>query len=577
MANSTKSPRLTFLSKLLSRPEHEIIAIRNHQPLSVGDLKQQVVQISRSLLEYPEKYWAIFMLDSFNFVAGLLALLYLGKHPRLLNPFHQEMQHYYEAILTDNSAINANQFLHKRIMHIDSPSTYNLNNDHHFLDIGFKQQILTLFTSGSTGLPKPVEKSVSQLEQESLILLSHWGGLSNELFIASVSHEHMYGLTFKIMLALSCHIPFVCENILYQEQITAYQHKKLIYITTPSIIKNLDNKLPAIECDKVISSGGKLSYHEAQFCLQNFKVLPDEIYGSSETGIIAIRQQKQPNTPWQLFSSMKIKIEPMKTPLLFSPILEKPEPLHDKIELTDSQSFHLAGRVDKIIKISEKRISLTYIENKFNQLNEIEQAIVIPLEQKNRTILAVIIKLSLSGQHLLLRYDSFKLSQYFRQLLKDTLLLSEMPKKWRFIDDLPKNAQGKCTYIELKKLFDVTKMSKKFPEEINLDIKQHQADIELNIPADLFWFNGHFATQPLLPGVAQLNWVIYYVQKYFNTKLSLSSIDVIKFQSPILPKDRLMLHLDWNNHTQKLSFSYTLISPDNINKVASSGKLTLCQ
>ncbi|OCG02247.1 ApeI family dehydratase [Gilliamella sp. wkB112] len=577
MAYSSKTPKLAYLSEQLLRPEHEIIAFRHHQPLLVGDLKQQVLLICHSLVHCPQKYWALSMQDSFNFVAGLLALLYLGKHPRLLDPCHQEMQHFYEAILTDDKTIYQNQYDNQQIIDINSLNSNNLTYDYNLLDNGFIQKTFTLFTSGSTGLPKPIEKSVSQLEQESLVLLSYWGELSSDLFVAAVSHEHMYGLTFKIMLALSCKIPFVCEKIIYQEQFTAYKHKKLIYITTPSIIKNLDDKLPAIKCDKVISSGGKLTYAEAQLCQHNFTVLPNEIYGSSETGIIAIRQQKQPDMPWQLFAPMHIKMEESQPALFFSPLLDKPQPLDDKIRLVNSRSFYLDGRLDKIIKISEKRVSLTYIENKFNQLNQVEQAYVIPLEHNNRTILGIIIKLNHSGQQQLQHEGTFKLSQYFRQSLKDTLSLSEMPKKWRFINDFPKNTQGKCTYIELKKLFEVTKMSKILPEEITLNINQHQADIELNIPPDLFWFKGHFVSQPLLPGVAQLNWVIYYAQKFFNANLALSSVEVIKFQCPILPEDHLLLHIEWNTQTQKLLFSYTFITPENINKVASSGKLTLCQ
>lgn len=30
----------------------------------------------------------------------------------------------------------------------------------------------------------------------------------------------------------------------------------------------------------------------------------------------------------------------------------------------------------------------------------------------------------------------------------------------------------------------------------------------------LFWFRGHFAVQPLLPGVAQIDWVMHYATTY---------------------------------------------------------------
>ena len=47
------------------------------------------------------------------------------------------------------------------------------------------------------------------------------------------------------------------------------------------------------------------------------------------------------------------------------------------------------------------------------------------------------------------------------------------------------------------------------------EIERHQAqpqhlEIVLHLDPSLFWFQGHFAVQPLLPGVAQIDWVMHY-------------------------------------------------------------------
>ncbi|WP_294910737.1 AMP-binding protein [uncultured Gilliamella sp.] len=450
---SSKTKTLVLLSEQLLRPDYEIIAYRKHLPLTVGDLKKLTNTIVSNIRKHPEKNWVLFMDDSFNFVAGLFALLYSGKHPLLLNPNYIELQHYYQAILTDIDIANIN--LPTTIPIIDI-NQLQLDGKISTINPKFKQPSLTLFTSGSTGLPKPIKKSIYQLEDEIAILINNLGAPTNDLFVASVSHEHMYGLTFKIMLSLSCKIPFVCETILYQEQLSTYQSKKITYITTPSIIKNLDNKLPIIKCEKVFSSGGKLSFDNAQSCLQNFNVLPCEIYGSSETGIIAKRKQKSLNTPWELFYPIQIKYTSDHQPLLISPLLQQAELLSDKLQKIDDTKFYLKGRIDKIVKIAEQRLSLTFIEKQINKLAVVEQVIVIPLEQNNRTILGAIIKIDLTNGKEIDNFNHFKLTQYFRHLLKDTLSLVEMPKKWRFIRNFPKNSQGKCTYTDLKALFDAT-------------------------------------------------------------------------------------------------------------------------
>lgn len=454
---SSKSKTLVLLSEQLSRPDNEIIAFRKQLALTVSDLKQQISLIVNKLDNHPEKNWVLYMDDSFNFIAGFLALLYSEKHPLLLNPNHLEFP--YEAILTDIdiNIENINSPNNLPIINISNIDRQEVSKSIKFNNLEFAQTLFTLFTSGSTGLPKPIKKSISQLEQEIEILVNNLTVLTNDLFIASVSHEHMYGLTFKIMLPLSCKIPFVCETILYQEQLATYQSKKITYITTPSIIKNLDNNLSSINCNCVFSSGGELSFENAQFCLQNFNVLPHEIYGSSETGIIAKRQQQSVNTPWELFYPLQIKFNSDHQPLLISPLLNQPEPLNDKLLKIDDTKFYLKGRMDKIVKIAEQRLSLTYIENQINKLIVVEQAIVIPLEHNNRTILGAIIKISSTYRKELDNLNHFKLTQYFRHLLKDTLSLVETPKKWRFIENFPKNSQGKCIYTDLKALFDAPK------------------------------------------------------------------------------------------------------------------------
>lgn len=116
-------------------------------------------------------------------------------------------------------------------------------------------------------------------------------------------------------------------------------------------------------------------------------------------------------------------------------------------------------------------------------------------------------------------------------------------------------------------------MKKEFPNEISISKTETEANIEITIPPDLFWFKGHFPTQPVLPGVTQVNWVIGYAQKLFNPNLSISSIEVVKFQSPILPNDRLKLTLLLNEN--KLKFTYSFITQHG--NIASTGKLTLCQ
>ncbi|MGK3640258.1 ApeI family dehydratase, partial [Escherichia coli] len=75
-------------------------------------------------------------------------------------------------------------------------------------------------------------------------------------------------------------------------------------------------------------------------------------------------------------------------------------------------------------------------------------------------------------------------------------------------------------------------------------------EIVLHLRADLFWFRGHFAVQPLLPGVAQIDWAMSYALTLLAPGWRFHSIQNIKFQSPLLPDNRVTLTLNWQENAK---------------------------
>lgn len=105
--------------------------------------------------------------------------------------------------------------------------------------------------------------------------------------------------------------------------------------------------------------------------------------------------------------------------------------------------------------------------------------------------------------------------------------------------------------------------------------ESEQIVLELRVDRNLFWFNGHFSHQPILPGVAQLDWVMHYGAEILVPEgYSFSAIENIKFQRPVLPRDRLRLTLLWHASKQQLSFTFHILDVDE-ERVASSGKIKL--
>lgn len=100
-------------------------------------------------------------------------------------------------------------------------------------------------------------------------------------------------------------------------------------------------------------------------------------------------------------------------------------------------------------------------------------------------------------------------------------------------------------------------------------------EITLYLDPGLVWFRGHFAVQPLLPGVAQLDWVMHYAAA-LAPGYRFHSIQNVKFAAPLLPENTVSLLLAWQPERQMLTFSYQRHAGSE-RHTASSGKIRLCQ
>ncbi|PJC85795.1 3-hydroxyacyl-ACP dehydratase [Vibrio sp. HA2012] len=115
-------------------------------------------------------------------------------------------------------------------------------------------------------------------------------------------------------------------------------------------------------------------------------------------------------------------------------------------------------------------------------------------------------------------------------------------------------------------------MQKRKPTIISQTSDEQTAELVLGVDADIRDFEGHFTSFPLLPGVTQIDWVMYFARLTLHMDQEFAGMEVIKFQEPIFPGATVTLALDWDKARSKLQFKY---SSDNGNSVHSSGKIKL--
>lgn len=103
---------------------------------------------------------------------------------------------------------------------------------------------------------------------------------------------------------------------------------------------------------------------------------------------------------------------------------------------------------------------------------------------------------------------------------------------------------------------------------------QHEADVltlTLRLQPELLWFKGHFPELSILPGVAQVNWVMAFARQDFPQMGTFGGMEVLKFQKPLFPNEQVELRIEWLKEKQRLAFSYQAAQ-----QAASSGKVILC-
>ena len=113
-------------------------------------------------------------------------------------------------------------------------------------------------------------------------------------------------------------------------------------------------------------------------------------------------------------------------------------------------------------------------------------------------------------------------------------------------------------------------MKSKYPKILSETISEAKAKLTLLVADNVLYFDGHFAHFPLLPGVTQIDWAVFYGQSNLNAGSDFQGMDVVKFQEPITPNSQVILNLEWQQDKQKLLFSYS-----SEKGVHSSGKITL--
>jgi acyl-CoA synthetase (AMP-forming)/AMP-acid ligase II/3-hydroxymyristoyl/3-hydroxydecanoyl-(acyl carrier protein) dehydratase len=545
------APRSIALHGLFAqgRPAGQPVCHDGQRLILWGEFASRVAALATQLAARAEARWLLVSDEPLCFVIRLLALLYAGKQV-VIPPNGQTgtlaaLADRFDARCTGGESIGAQGRL---------PA------------IAAEAAVIELWTSGSTGAAKRVRKTLAQFEAEVAVLESLWGeAIGAAAMLATVPHQHIYGLLFRLFWPLSSGRVFdtvTCAHPDTLEQRMAVFGAAAL-VSSPAQIARLPELLPPGSLSSlhaVFSSGGPLSAAAASAFTQRFALVPIEVFGSTETGGIAWRQQRGDDGAdlWTPFPGLAVARADSGALALRSPFLgtESSVLLDDAIDLRPDGRFRLLGRLDRIVKIEEKRLSLPEMEARLDAHAWLDAAAVVPLAGRRQSLGAVLV-LNGEGRQQLATTGRRALAQALRRHLAGYFEAVLLPRHWRFVDRLPINERGKISHAALAALFSTGARPVLLPAVFG--VRRESGDrivVDLQASASLEYFAGHFAGRPILPGVVQVDWAVRQARQHFAIDGNFSRLENLKFQSLVLPDTRLELALTWDAQSRRLDFSY---------------------
>jgi acyl-coenzyme A synthetase/AMP-(fatty) acid ligase len=305
-----------------------------------------------------------------------------------------------------------------------------------------------VFTSGSTGTPLPYRKTWGRLARcvrDGAPRLRLLDGRSHAL-IGTVPAQHMYGFESTVLLALVSGNAFGAERPFYPADIAAALAavpQPRVLVTTPVHLRTLlESAVDLPPLDLIVSATAPLGQDVAREVERTFHTTLLEIYGSTETGQIAMRRTAE-SAAWRLWPDVRLKVSNEQV-FAHGGHVEQLTAMCDVIEITGDDEFLLHGRTADLVNVAGKRSSFGYLNAQLNAIPGVIDGVFFLRDGVSGStgvarLGAVVVAPSLSAA---------ALTERLRQRIDPVFL----PRPLIFVERLPRNATGKLPQQALQLL-----------------------------------------------------------------------------------------------------------------------------
>lgn len=215
------------------KDSEEIFLINKENKYNIS-YKNFIIDIAKCLEYISKDTITIFIDNAYYFIVVLSSALLLKKKVNALN---NNSPKYVESIINDSMIYISDD----EKSNISLKDIFEKEHDEKWIEFLKSNKIdknmnINFYTSGFTGFPKLIEKTLKQFEAEALKIIGEFGeNLKDSIFAYSVPHYHSYGFVFDFLVPYILELKFLDNRINYLETLNNFEeYKEITFITNPA-------------------------------------------------------------------------------------------------------------------------------------------------------------------------------------------------------------------------------------------------------------------------------------------------------------------------------------------------------
>lgn len=433
--------------------------------------------------------------NSFMLLASLLALWARDYSPVMPNGFQADALKALTSCsfaITDEQSICAELSkttkvitIEKYLVDVCASDLESFEQALNSIPLGSEKLTIAQMTSGSTGNPKAITRTLADLVIEAKkiqeVISVKLELNSSFISAATVPLYHAYGLEFRFILPLVYRMNIFSSIFEYEEQLKLLDSygKNIYLVSSPGFLKRLSCKQLLSSVAVVLTAGGSISTEVINNVNNSFNSALFEIFGSTESGVMACRFVSNLSTTWQAPLGNKFYVlknndnnsilqssgsgilavsssyvdKSLQRTLKDEDGIEQSVFVSDDIvDLSLKGELGLLGRTGRVLKFEDNRVSLDDLEQKLCNHEWINEAAVVATHLGHRDCIFAMLKLTLEGQQY---YNELGLGKFIlslRSSLNNYILAICIPRKIKIVSTFPQTATGKISYKEVKRI-----------------------------------------------------------------------------------------------------------------------------